>query len=323
MNKKVRALIMAAGKSKRMKSEKSKVLHEILGKTLVEYVVDALEFEPIERIGVVVSEHNREEVETVFGTRVDYILQKEQLGSAHAVMVAEKWLEGFTGSLVVVVGDGPFINIPIMQILIQHQQKSGVAAAFLSGIYDSPPPYGRVVRDTRNRVLRIVEEKDASPEERKIKEVSSSHYCFDVEKLFPALGKTNRENAQNEYYLPDVIGILTASGETVDAIPVDDPFLTFGINTREDFVASAEELERRIIKKWLQNGVTVMDPSKTYIDATVEIGKDTVILPFTYLGGKTHIGTKCTIGPFVQIQDSVIANNSGLNWIRIINGKRI
>ena len=317
MNKKIRALIMAAGKSKRMQSEKSKVLHEILGKTLVEYVVDALEFEPIKRIGVVVSEHNCEEVETVLGKRVDYILQKEQLGSAHAVMVAEQWLKDFTGSLVVVVGDGPFIDSSIMQTLIQHQQQSNLAAAFLSGIYESPPPYGRVIRDVKGRVMRIVEEKDATPEERKIKEVSSSHYCFDVQKLFPALSKLNRENAQNEYYLPDVIGILTSGGEKVDAIPVDDPFLTFGINTREDFVTSAVELERRIIKKWLHNGVTILDPQKTYIDATVEIGKDTVILPFTYLGGKTHIGTKCTIGPFVQIQDSVIRDNSELSWVQI------
>ena len=241
-----RALVLAAGKSKRMKSEKNKVVLQILGKTLIEYVVEALEFELIERIGVVVSEHNKGEIKTILGKRVDYILQKEQLGSAHAVMVAEQWLKDFYGSLVVAVGDGPFISSGIIQTLIQHQQQFHLAAVFLSGIYDSPPPYGRVVRDVRGRVLRIVEEKDTTPEERKIKEVSSSHYCFDIKKLFSVLGKVERENAQNEYYLPDVIGILISRGEKVAAIPVDDPFLTFGINTREDFVAGARELQNRI-----------------------------------------------------------------------------
>ncbi len=250
MVKPVRALVLAAGKSKRMKTDKSKVLLQILGKTLIEYVVEALEFELIERIGVVIGGHIRAEVGKIFGKRVDYILQHEQLGSAHAVMVAEQWSKGFSGSLVVVVGDGPFINSSIMQTLIQHQQRFNLAAVFLSGIYNSPPPYGRVVRDARDQVLRIVEEKDATPQERKIKEVSSSHYCFDIIKLFPALYKVNRENAQKEYYLPDVIHILTSSGERVEAIPVDDPFLTFGINTREELMAGTRELQKRLTKNF-------------------------------------------------------------------------
>ncbi len=254
MVKPVRALVLAAGKSKRMKSEKSKVLLQILGRTLIEYVVAALEFEWIERIGLVVGNHIHEEVEKIFGKRVDYILQQEQSGSAHAVMVAEQWLKGFSGSLVVVVGDGPFITSSIMQSLIQHQQQSDLAAVFLSSIYDSPPPYGRVVRDARGRVLRIVEEKDATADERRIKEVSSSHYCFDIKKLFPALARVNNKNAQNEYYLPDVIGILAGSGERVEAIPVDDPFLTFGINTREDLIAGTRELQQRIKRNAEQPG---------------------------------------------------------------------
>ncbi len=246
MIKLARALVLAAGKSKRMKSEKSKVLLPILDKSLIEYVVEALEFKLVQRIGVVVGEHNRAEIEAILGKRVDYILQPEQLGSGHAVMVAEPWLKDFSGSLVVVVGDGPFINCTIMQILIQHQQESNLAAVFLSSIYDSPPPYGRVVRDARGKVLYLVEEKDATPAERKIKEVSSSHYCFDVQKLFPALHKVRRKNVQHEYYLPDVIGLLAAAGEKVKALPVDDPFLTFGINTREDLEVSTRELQKRI-----------------------------------------------------------------------------
>jgi len=246
MHESVRALILAAGKGKRMKSEKSKVLLQVLGKSLIEYVVEALEFEPVERIGVVVNEQNREDVKKILDKRVDYIVQQEQLGSGHAVMAAEKWLHNFSGSLVVVVGDGPFINKSIMKKLIEHQQKSGdLAATLLSGIYDSPPPYGRVVRDERGQVLRLVEEKDATADEKKIKEVCSSHYCFNALKLFPALHKVKRENVQHEYYLTDVIGILAAAGEQVDALPVDDPFLTFGINTREDLEVSTRELQKR------------------------------------------------------------------------------
>jgi bifunctional UDP-N-acetylglucosamine pyrophosphorylase/glucosamine-1-phosphate N-acetyltransferase len=248
MTTSARALVLAAGKSKRMRSAKSKVLYKILGKTVIEYVVEALEFEMIERIGVVVNEHNRREIKTILGKRVDYILQPEQLGSAHAVLVAEQWLKDFSGSLVVVVGDGPFITSRIIKNLVRHQQQSNLAACFLSGIYASPPPYGRVVRDEQGRVLRLVEENDASPQERKIKEVSSSHYCFEVTKLFPALRKINRANTQHEYYLPDVIAILAGAGEKVEALPVDDPFLTFGINTREDFVTGTRELRKRMIK---------------------------------------------------------------------------
>jgi bifunctional UDP-N-acetylglucosamine pyrophosphorylase/glucosamine-1-phosphate N-acetyltransferase len=241
-----RALVLAAGKSTRMRTGKSKVLFQILGKTVIEYVVAALEFELIERIAVVVGEHNFGGIETILGNRVDYILQQEQLGSAHAVMVAEPWLQNFSGSLVVVVGDGPFIDNRLMRMLIQHRQQLNLAAVFLCGIYESPPPYGRVLRNAQGQVLRIVEEKDATPRQRKIKEVSSSHYCFDVKKLFPALAKVERLNAQQEYYLPDVIGILTGGGEKVEAIPIDDPFLTFGINTNEDFVTGSRELQRRL-----------------------------------------------------------------------------
>jgi bifunctional UDP-N-acetylglucosamine pyrophosphorylase/glucosamine-1-phosphate N-acetyltransferase len=248
MIKSARALVLAGGKSKRMKSEKSKVLLQILDRTLIEYVVEALEFEWIERIGLVVNEENNAELKTIFGKRVEYILQAEQSGSAHAVMVAEQWSKNFSGSLVVVVGDGPFINSDLIKMLIRHRQQSNLAAVFLSGIYDSPPPYGRVVRDALGRVLRIVEEKDATAAERNIKEVSSSHYCFDTEKLFPALARVDRQNAQNEYYLPDVIGILSRDGESVEAIPVDDPFLTFGINTREDLLAGTCELQKRITR---------------------------------------------------------------------------
>jgi bifunctional UDP-N-acetylglucosamine pyrophosphorylase/glucosamine-1-phosphate N-acetyltransferase len=249
MNESARALVLAAGRSKRMNLEKSKVLLQIRGKTLIEYVVEALKIPSMGRIGVVVNPQNREAVEAVMGGRVDYIIQPEPLGSGHAVLVAENWLKDFTGSLVVVVGDAPFIHRRMMQTLLEHQQNLDLAALFLSAIFDSPPPYGRVVRDPRGRVLRIVEEGEATAAERQIKEVSSSHYCFKVTALLPALHQVDRGNRQNEYYLPDVIGILTADGQRVDALPVDDPFLISGINDREDFEFGSREWQKRMSGK--------------------------------------------------------------------------
>jgi bifunctional UDP-N-acetylglucosamine pyrophosphorylase/glucosamine-1-phosphate N-acetyltransferase len=231
-----RALILAAGKGKRMMSERSKVLHEIGGKSLIEYVVDALDVSEIERTGVIVSEQNIDEIKNILGDRVDYIIQKEQLGTGHAVLSAEKWLAGFEGKIVVVVGDAPFLDKKTVRGLLAHFEMKKFACVLLSAIYDKPPAYGRIVRNEGDDLVKIVEEKDASEEEKKIKEVSSSHYCFDKEKLFSALKQVKNENEQNEYYLPDVIEIFIKKGELVEALPVHNPMVTLGINSREDLI---------------------------------------------------------------------------------------
>ena len=240
---KSRALILAAGKGKRMKSERSKVLHEINGKSIIEYVVEALEVDEIERIGVIVSEQNIEEIKEVLGERVDYVIQKEQLGTGHAVSSSKNWLNGFEGSIVVVVGDAPFLDKKtVSELLAQFRQKK-YACVLLSAIYETPPAYGRIVRDDKGILLKIVEEKDASDEEKNIKEVSTSHYCFDKIKLFSALRIIKNDNAQGEYYLPDVIEIFIKENELVDALPVDNPMITFGINSREDLVLAEKMMK--------------------------------------------------------------------------------
>jgi len=238
---KSRALILAAGKGKRMKSERSKVLHEINGKSLIEYVVDALDVDEIERIGVIVSEQNIDEIREILGRRVDFIIQKEQLGTGHAVLSAENWLNGFEGKIVVVVGDAPFLDKQTVRGLLVEFETNNCAGVLLSAIYDVPPAYGRVVRNKNGGMIKIVEEKDASEEEKKIKEVSSSHYCFDKVKLFSTLKQVKNENVQGEYYLPDVIEIFIQNGENVEALPVSDPMITFGINSQEDLLL-AEKL---------------------------------------------------------------------------------
>lgn len=231
-----RALILAAGKGKRMKSEKSKVLHQVKGKSLIEYVVNALAIDEIERTGVIVSEQNIREIKKILGSQVDYIIQKEQLGTGHAVLSAQSWLSEFIGKLVVVVGDAPFLEQQTIKDMITEFDRKDATCILLSAIYNQPPSYGRIVRDNEGALIKIVEEKDASAEEIKIKEVSSSHYCFDKTKLFSALKKIKNENAQGEYYLPDVIEIFIRNGEYVEALPVADPMITFGINSQEDLL---------------------------------------------------------------------------------------
>jgi len=244
---KTRALILAAGKGKRMKSDKTKVLHEVNGKPLIEYVVNALDIHEIDQIGVIVSGQNIDEISGVLGERVVYIIQKEQLGTGHAVLSAENWLEGFEGKIVVVVGDAPFLNTETVQNLLGEFDRNKTACVLLSAIYDKPPAYGRIVRNEDGNLVKIVEERDASDNEKSIKEVSSSHYCFDKSKLFEALKQIKNENAQGEYYLPDVIEIFIKKGEKVEALPVSDPMITYGINSLEDL----QQAERLILKKRL------------------------------------------------------------------------
>jgi len=231
---KTRALILAAGKGTRMKSDLPKVLHKINNKTMIEYVTAALEIPEVERIGIIVSDFTKPGIEQVLRDRVDFINQAQQLGTGHAVLSAQDWLEDFEDNLIVVVGDAPLITKELMQNLILKHKESNAACTLLSAIWEYPPAYGRVVRDTEGKMLRIVEEKDATETEKQIKEVSSSHYCFNAKKLFSALDKINNNNAQGEYYLPDVIKILQSAGERVEALPVKNPYQTYGINSPID-----------------------------------------------------------------------------------------
>lgn len=304
------ALILAAGKSTRMKSEKSKVIHEILGKPIIEYVVDALSDVPVTNIAVVVGEHNVDDIKEVLGERVEYIIQKEALGTGHAVIVAEDWLKKRRGDVFVVVGDAPFITAEIMRDLHNLKAQNQFNCTFLTAVYENPPPYGRIVRDEENRVLGIIEEKDASPEQKKIKEVSSSHYCFEIEYLLAALKNLHTKNAQNEYYLTDVIEIFAGQNLKVETMPIKNPVLTFGVNNREDMAHGIAFLKDKINRRWMRKGVTIIDSSTTFIESPVEIESDTIIYPFTYLAGKTKIGNGSQIGPFVYLDNDQVPAGS-------------
>lgn len=243
MQKKTRALILAAGKSTRMHSPINKVLHKILNKTIIEYVVESLEQEYIEKIGIVVGIHNLYQIRKVLKDRVDYIVQDPPLGTGHAVIESFHWLSTFKGSLVVVVGDAPFINKNIISRLVGKQQSANSAVCFLTTITDNPPPWGRVIRDSSNNVIRIVEENDATTDEKKIKEVSSSHYCFDWQSLRIALGQIGNKNIQKEYYLPDVINQFVKDENRVGTETIHNILTPFGINTPEDLKFAEEQMK--------------------------------------------------------------------------------
>jgi bifunctional UDP-N-acetylglucosamine pyrophosphorylase / glucosamine-1-phosphate N-acetyltransferase len=238
---KIASAVLAAGKSTRMKAGTNKVLLPILGKPMIRYQVEALHAAGIERIFMIVG-FQAEQVEAELGKEADYVLQAEQRGTGHALIQARKKLLSLGPNLdvVVTVGDNPYITSGILKDLIGVHRRSEAAATIVTAVFDTPPPYGRVIRDVQKRVVKVVEEFDATPEERLIKEVHVSIYCFKAAVVLPLLDEIKNDNTKKEYYLTDILGILTGHGHTVETLVSDDPRLTLGINTPED-LAEAEK----------------------------------------------------------------------------------
>jgi bifunctional UDP-N-acetylglucosamine pyrophosphorylase/glucosamine-1-phosphate N-acetyltransferase len=234
MARNVCAVVLAAGKSTRMKSAKSKLLFRIKGKPVIKYVADACLKSGIKSVVPVVG-FNAQKIKDVLGNKFEYALQREQLGTGHALLEAKRQLlNNYNGDIILLPGDAPFITPAIIRNLIKQHQKKGSDATILTVIFKNPLPYGRIIRNKQGRVTRIIEEKDASPAERLIKEVSTSHYCFKAEKVLPLLSKIRNNNVKKEYYLTDIIELLYKRGGKIDTIPVRDPLVLFGINTRSD-----------------------------------------------------------------------------------------
>jgi bifunctional UDP-N-acetylglucosamine pyrophosphorylase/glucosamine-1-phosphate N-acetyltransferase len=305
----VMGIVLAAGLGKRMKSKLHKVLHPVCGKPMLEHVIDALAEAGVGRKVVVVG-HGAEAVRDSLGNRAVYALQEQQLGTGHAVRAADSLLGAEDGITVVVYGDTPLLTSKSIENMLRLHQESGAAGTMLTALFDDPTGLGRIIRGEDGTIERIVEEKDCSDEERAVKEINAGAYCFDNRKLFEALSKVTNGNAQGEYYLTDVIGILRAAGDTLQGYCTQDTAEAFGVNDRVA-LAEAERLMRgRIARAHLVNGVTIIDPAATYIEAGVAIGSDTVLYPGTVLRGNTSIGSGCEIGPNSDITDSVIADGA-------------
>lgn len=314
----VMTIIMAAGKGTRMKSNKSKLVHEIYGKPLVRRVVELAEKIGSSEIVAVVG-HLREQVQAVLGDSVKYAYQDELLGTGHAVMQARKYLEGKKGKVVILYGDVPIIRPETLQNLISKSIKNKEYATLLTAKYENPTGYGRIIRDEGGNIKAIVEEKDADDEQKKIKEINSGIYCFDIEELLKALRKVNNDNAQGEYYLTDVIKIMNDDGLKTGAVIVEDNTEILGVNDRSQLELLTRVLRMRINTEFMKNGVTIEDSNSTYIYDDVEIGIDTVIHPNTIIKNNVKIGENCEIGPNAYIRENCeLANNVKIgNFVEI------
>ena len=300
------ALILAAGEGTRMKSSLPKVAHRILGLPMVEYAIRATRQAGCDRV-VVVTGHGAEAVESLI-EGVLFARQEQRLGTGHAVMCAADALQGVTGSLLVVAGDCPLLTPETLAELIQSRQEADAACSLLTARVADPSGYGRIVRAEDGTVLGIVEDKDLAPEQRGIDEINTSTYCFDIETLFAHLRGLGNDNAQGEYYLTDMIALFRREGLDVVAVEADDPDEMLGVNSRVQLAEAAGVLQRRINERHMLAGVTMTDPGLVWIGPDVEIGRDTVLEPMTFLLGTTSVGERCELGPNARVTDSRIGN---------------
>jgi len=300
----VTALVLAAGEGTRMKSDRPKVAHEILGEPMVRLVVDAAREAGASRV-VVVTGHRAEDVEALLGD-VESARQPEQLGTGHAVMCAREALEPHTGSVLVLSGDTPLLRAETIAGLVAVRETSGSAVTVLTTRMPDPTGYGRIIRGRDEGIARIVEEKDATDEQRRITEVNTGTYCFDSAVLFGHLDRLSTDNAQGEYYLTDLIAVFEAEGLTVSALVTDEPLETIGVNSRVQLAEAAKVLQQRINHRHMLAGVSMTDPGLVWVGPHVELGRDVELLPMTFLLGRTLVGDGVRIGPSSRVTDSVI-----------------
>ncbi|HKQ31602.1 MAG TPA: bifunctional UDP-N-acetylglucosamine diphosphorylase/glucosamine-1-phosphate N-acetyltransferase GlmU [Thermodesulfobacteriota bacterium] len=304
----VAAVILAAGIGKRMKSSVPKVLHPVLGRPMLGYVIEAVRGIKPKKIVVVVG-HGRDDVKTSFGAdAVLFTEQKIQLGTGHAANCARDALSGFKGNILILNGDFPLITSKSLNQLIKRHESRRADVSFLTASVDDPSGYGRVLRNGKGEVERIIEDKDASRAEKKIKEINSGTYCVKSSFLWDALRKIGSGNKQKEYYLTDIIGIAEKRSLRILGIPASDPREALGINDRVQLSEVEAILKNRINESLMRGGVSMIDPDSTFISPGVRIGEDTVIYPHTHIYGKTVIGGGSSIGPGVWIEDSVLGS---------------
>lgn len=307
------ALILAAGKGTRMKSSMPKVLHKVGGVPMVEQVLRAVKAAGTQRQVVVVG-FGGEAVQEYLGDRAETVVQGQQLGTGHAVMQAEPLLSGLSGTLLVTCGDTPLVTEGTFRSLLAHHEDTQAAATVLTAVMPDPTGYGRVIRNEKGQVVKIVEQKDGSPEELAVREVNAGIYCFDMELLWQMLHNVTNNNAQGEYYLTDIIGMLVDAGKVVSAFAAPDYKETLGVNSRLQMAEAEQVLRRRKLEQLMMDGVTVIDPNNTYVDTTVSVGRDTVLYPGTILEGSTVIGENCQVGPYVRMTNVVMGSGDHLQF---------
>lgn len=299
--KALRTIILAAGKGTRMKSATPKVLHEICGRSLIDYVLDVTRKVKSEKTCVVLG-HGREKVQARLPKGVLTVEQKKLLGTGDAVKTAERYFKGFSGDVLVLCGDTPLLKAETVRALIRRHQSSKAICTLLTTVVENSRSYGRMIRDNSGAVAAIREEIDADEFEKQIKEINVGVYCFQSKALFENLRKVQANNRKGEYYLTDLIKLFSDRGLKVETISTDDPSEGWGVNTREDLAACAAVMRKKILKDFMQEGVTIVDSHAIHIAGNVKIGQDTVIRPFTVIDQDVIIGKNCVIGPFAHLR---------------------
>ncbi|UCD27665.1 MAG: NTP transferase domain-containing protein [Planctomycetota bacterium] len=307
MPKATAAIILAGGQSTRMVTDMPKVLHEVCGRPMLSYVIDACREIGIDRLICVIG-YRKDDVISAFAEDKDivWVSQAEQKGTGHAAIVCRDALSDFEGDVVVIAGDMPLLRSETLGLLVKTHEKNNAAVTLATAILDDPSGYGRIIRDEYGNLQGIVEEGDCTEEQRHIKEINPSYYCFDKKYLFEALDQVRPDNVKGEYYITDALHILIQGGHRADAfrgVAAED---AMGINSREQLAEVGRIMQNRIQHRLMHQGVTIVDPPNTWIDARAEIGQDTVIYPFTYIHGRVKIGRFCSIGPFAYLRDGTV-----------------
>lgn len=320
----IKSVILAAGKGTRMKSQTPKVLHEIFGKTLLGYVLDNVKNLTLENFVIV--GHHAEEVEDFVKKNYNNaktVLQSPQLGTGHAVSMVCPMLKDYKGLVLILCGDTPLITEETLKKFVEFHKSQKSDLTVMSTIFENPTNYGRIIREADNTLKCIVEEKDATPEQKAVKEVNAGIYCIDWAKVQPAFSQLTSNNAQGEYYLTDIIEWGKKNSLNVNAYIMENNEEIFGINSRLHLAEATKIMQKRINEKHMLNGVTIVDPSTTYISSDTEIGQDTVIFPSTYIEGKNKIGKNCKIGPCAHLRGGVeIADNVKIgNFVEVKKSK--
>ena len=306
MNK-LKVIILAAGEGKRMKSKLPKVLHKVQGRTMLDHVIDAAEKSGAEDICVVIGHGGDEVKAAVEGRNVKFAVQEKQLGTGHAVMQAGDFIEEDC-DILVLYGDTPLITPETIGKLLDFHKAEENSISIISAIVENPAGYGHIIRNEKGEFLKNIEHKDADDKEKLVKEINTGIYCFTGKALKKGLSLLKNDNAQGEYYLPDTLEIILKDGGRVNAMVADSADEFAGVNSRMQLADAEKYMRRKINLMHMENGVTMIDPERTYIEAGVKIGCDTVLLPGVVLEGNTVIGEDCVVGPDSRLTNVTLGN---------------
>ncbi len=321
--KNIAAIILAAGEGTRMKSSTPKVLHPICGKPMVQYLIDIINSIGIKKIIIVVG--HKADLVRKYLKGIKFVKQEKLLGTADAVLKAKSILlkDKKVNSVLVFYGDIPLLTPETLRKIIERHLSTGSACTLLTSRLKNPTGYGRIMRSSGDRIVKIIEEQDASIYEKVVEEINVGVYCFNKDNLFASLGKIRPNNRKKEFYLTDTVEILAKSNLLIDSVSTDDAEEFLGVNTRNDLIEAEQVVRRRVLNNIMQKGVTIIDPANTYVQEGVAIEKDTVIYPYTFMENDVNIGSRCSIGPFVRLRSGTVVEDevSIGNFVEIVRSR--